>query len=278
MQGCFVTQPRLSKKGSTSVSLTGLNHVILFGWLPCAQRSSGHILEVLPTENVRVQQDLIEAALAMPAELATHLVDKIKVWIPTPYRMLLHLKMGKLMVHLAKGGQTDAALDLARALLQILPPIPTANEGLENSPTSRFEEPKAHFDTWEYGQIIEQDFPVLIHTAQIKAFDLICDLLERATTIHVGQQSTDSSEDYSTTWRPLLHDHEAHGRELLRDILISGVVNSATQLAKSDPNHVRSLVERLEARHWLIFHRIALDLLKLFPDDVLDIISLKADR
>ena len=229
------------------------------------------ILEMPATENVRVHDDLVEAALALPTDLAAKLVDKMKAWIPSPYRIFLPIKLGKLMGHLAKGSQIDVALDLAYALLEVLPPVPIEKVGPETPPTPRFEEPRAQFDSWEYGQILKEDFPTLVEAAKLRAFDLICGLLDTATGFYVGQQNTSSSEDYSHTWRPSIRD-EAHGLHVLRDILISGVINSAEQIAKSDPTQVRQIVEVLEAWHWLIFHRIAVEMLRMFPEAVPDLV------
>jgi len=77
-------------------------------------------LQIPPTEDVRVHEDLADAALAMPADLAAKLVPKAKKWLESPYQLLLPEKLGTLMGHLAKGGQVKAALDLARSLLNYI--------------------------------------------------------------------------------------------------------------------------------------------------------------
>lgn len=76
-------------------------------------------LQIPETENTRVHEDLIDAALAMPPELAVRFVPSAKRWVRLPYQLLLPEKLGALVSRLALGGQTVAALDLAKSLLAI---------------------------------------------------------------------------------------------------------------------------------------------------------------
>src|SRR5437870_2534906 len=47
------------------------------------------ILAVPETRNVRVQEDFVDAALAMPADIAERLVSQALKWIRLPYHLLL---------------------------------------------------------------------------------------------------------------------------------------------------------------------------------------------
>src|SRR5205085_2487429 len=76
------------------------------------------------------------------------------------------------------------------------------------------------------------------------------------------------SEDYSYIWRPAIEDHEQNHPLGLRDLLITAVRDAAEQIARANPSHVPALVEMLEQRPWLIFQRIALHLLRVYPDGV----------
>src|SRR5262249_50248746 len=52
----------------------------------------------------------------------------------------------------------------------------------------------------------------------------------------------------------------------LRNILVSAVRDTAEQLATINPAQVPRLIAILEQRPWRVFHRIALHLLRIFPD------------
>lgn len=79
------------------------------------------IKQIPDTDNTRVYEDFADAALKMPPELAAHLLEKAKTWARSPYQLLLPKKLGSLTVHLAKGGQIGAALELAGVLLEVIP-------------------------------------------------------------------------------------------------------------------------------------------------------------
>ena len=72
------------------------------------------------TDNANVLGDLVDAMLAMPAKLSAPLVKKVARWAERPY-WLLPDKLGQLIEHWAKGGQTEEALRVACVLLDVLP-------------------------------------------------------------------------------------------------------------------------------------------------------------
>jgi hypothetical protein len=85
-----------------------------------APEKVAQILRTIPdTENLRVHDDLADAALAMPAELAAEFVPKVINWIQSPFHALLPEKLGALFSRLASSGEVDSALELAKAILAI---------------------------------------------------------------------------------------------------------------------------------------------------------------
>ena len=74
------------------------------------------ILKMPETENVRVHEDVIEAALSMPPPVAAKLTDKIRAWLNSRRLPLLPEALGQLISHLARGGQVSEALELARTV------------------------------------------------------------------------------------------------------------------------------------------------------------------
>lgn len=223
-------------------------------------------LQIPPTENVRVHEDLVDAALEMPADLAAKLVPKAKKWIELPYQLLLPEKLCALAGHLAKGDQVEAALNLARSLLAVLPD-PRATEKTGDEETYRLPpEPRARFDVWEYKEILEKNMAELVAAAGEKALTLLCDLLDSAILLSRRRAEDTGPEDYSYIWRPAIEDHEQNHPSGLRDFLVTAVRDATEQIARADSSQVPLLVEKLEQRCWHIFQRIALHLLRVFPD------------
>jgi hypothetical protein len=222
-------------------------------------------LQVPETENVRVLEDLAEIALALPAHLSTRLVPKATMWLESPNPSLLPQQLGDLVSHLAKGGQLDPALDLARSLLVVLPD-PRVKEITGKEADVLRPEPRPHFDLWWYEQVLQKNAPDLTTAAGELALVLLCDLLDAAIRLARRTCEGDGPEDHSYIWRRAVDDHQQNNVEDLRNVLVSAVRDTAEQLAKANTSQIPRLIEILEQRPWRVFHRVALHLLRVFPD------------
>ena len=113
---------------------------------PDAQQTVLEIALAIPdTEIVRVHEDVLEIALALSPEMAARFVAQAKSWVLSPYELLLPEKIGDLIIHLAGGGQGEAAWDLTGAALA-LQPDPRAAEKEEEEFYSP--EPQPLFEKW----------------------------------------------------------------------------------------------------------------------------------
>ena len=242
-----------------------------------ASGSPGTIFEVIihipDTENVSVNEDLVDAALEMPPEVAAKLVEKAKAWARSPYHLLLPEKLGNLVAHLAQGGETDAALDLARVLLEVLPDQKRQEKTVDNGTYSLPPEATARFDQWDYEETLKKDIPELVKVAGIRAFDFLCDLLETAIRLSRRDGEKGVPEDHSYIWRPVIEDHPQNIRHDLKDSLVTSVRDAAESIIQTETENIKVLVERLESRPWRVFHRIALHLLRCFSDASLELIA-----
>jgi hypothetical protein len=226
-------------------------------------------LRVPETGNVRVHEDLANAALAMPPELSARLVPKAESWLEIPDQPLIPGTLGKLLERLTEGGQVDAALELAKALLTLQTEERTAGD-------FTFTEPSPRFDVWDYQQILKENMPKLVSAVGERALSLLCDILEEAARISRRGYYSDSSEDHPYednfyVQRPAIEDHAQNEPYGLIDALITAVRDAAERLIAEDQAPVRSLVERLERRGWQIFDRLALYLLWRFSDAAPDL-------
>lgn len=214
-------------------------------------------LEVPETENIHVPTDIADIALALPAQMAAQLVPRFKAWTPSPYQLSLPERLGAVVEHLAMGGEVDGALELARSLL--------AEQSLFSG------EPRTRIDMWHYDRVMKKCVPPLVATAGERALLLLCDLLEEA--IRLSQLRGDPPEDYSETWRPAIEEHVQNRPHDVKSHLASVVRDAAEQIAQADQTQVPMLVGQFECRPWMIFHRIALHLLRKFPNSGLELVE-----
>jgi hypothetical protein len=82
-----------------------------------AAESAGvvEVIEALPrTDNGRIHDDLIDAALQMPVEHAARVAALVPQWPDVPYPLEGAVGAARLVAMLAHGGALDAAFELAR--------------------------------------------------------------------------------------------------------------------------------------------------------------------
>ncbi|MBK9307419.1 MAG: hypothetical protein IPM58_10115 [Nitrospira sp.] len=119
-------------------------------------------LRIPETENVRIHEDLSDAALAMPADIAQRIIPKAIGWAKSKYQLRLADRLGKLISHLARGGQAEKALDLAKALLELHQEQKEPMEGSEGEKYLYPPEPKSVLSDWNYEQILKKHIPDLV--------------------------------------------------------------------------------------------------------------------
>ena len=209
------------------------------------------VLAQLETDNPSVIGDMLDAALAMPAEIAGTLVPKVgraaqdgTLWI--------HFKdASDLCVRLADGDEVDAALNLADALY-----TPTFEEGQEQ-PSRR--------DKYWYKNGLKKVVPALAPRNPHVFLRKLCDWLKVSVeaTKHVNLQS---GADDSYWWRPAI---EEHGQNRDYDFAGAMVGFAREGFERAVEGGQLSLDEALtivENYPYLVFKRLRLHLINEFAD------------
>jgi hypothetical protein len=229
------------------------------------------ILQSIPeTENVRVHDDFIEALLAMPASLAAKFVPSAAGWAEARFALLFPEKLGALAGHLAAGGEIGPALQLAKSVLALRADPRQREKTTEENRFLR-PEPQPLFHSWHYEKILETAFPKLVAVAPAESLTILCDLLDEAVRLSQRDDEEQESDDYSYIWRPAI-EQPRHIVDEIPGMLVSAIRAAAEQSAQLDPGRVPEIIVQLENRRWRIFHRIALHILRLFPDAAPDFV------
>ncbi|HEV7784892.1 MAG TPA: hypothetical protein VGQ28_06115, partial [Thermoanaerobaculia bacterium] len=231
-------------------------------------------MEIPDTDNSLVHEDLADAALALPPDLAADFAVRAKRWLTaSPYHVMLPKKLGSLMSNLAIKGHGDEALDLARSLLELLP-----DEGAEariagDGGFALPPVPHARFGNWDYEQILKENVPDVVKAVGLPALDLLCDLLGCALEFSLSEPVAPSGPrgparvDGSYLWRPAIEDDPRNLDRSLRNSLVTAVRDAATGIARENPGILPELFEGLASRAWPVFLRIGLHLVRQFPED-----------
>lgn len=229
--------------------------------LPDVQQLVFDVLLGIETENFLIHLDIIDAACALPPELAAQLAAKEIRWVEQQNSVdhLLPDKLTSLINHLATGGQSETAQNLAHILLTILPDPKVS----ENEIMSFGLNPVTKVSLWDYERIIEKCCATIAGADGQSTLALFTDLLETAIKLSHPDREKTGKEDYSHIWRRGIEGYESG----LKNFLLSAIRDTAEQIIKSDPNQLFEVVSFLESRLWLIFKRLALHLLRLFPEN-----------
>ena len=220
------------------------------------------VMAVSAAENVQVHEDLADVALALPSHLAVKLVPKAREWLQSPYLLHLPQKLGQLVARLAQGGQPEAAVELAGALFELRPGDPSAVK----QPVWLPPEPRGRFSKYSYEEILAEQMPVLAEKAPFPTMELLCTLLSAAINFSHRPGEEEPPSDHSHLWRPAIHEHEQNDDKTLRNALVTTLADVAEEMARKQPSLVTELVKRLERKEWHIFRRVALHLLRIWPE------------
>ncbi len=236
------------------------------------------IKQIPQTENVRVHEDLADAALLMPPEYAVQMVGTAKEWLKkSPYHSFLPEKLGLLVSYLVKGGQFKEALDLARSLLEVIPDRKPEDIIRETKTVGNLirvrSEPQAYFDDYHYEEIIKKHLPTLLSASPRPTLAMLCDLLDHAIKITMSDSKEGDVEDFSYIWRSAVEDHSQNLPHGIKSILVSAVRDSAEHIARQNSDEIPSMISDFMGRRWLLFQRLSLYLLSLFPEEANKLIA-----
>jgi len=232
------------------------------------------ILDIPDSGNFRIYEDILDAALNMPPDKAVKLIDKVKIWATSEPFLWFSERFSEILRHLIDGGEIDAAMELAKVILEVFPD-PDEKEirsGDDNFPLRL--EPSTHFNSLtDYENILKVDFSRILEKKGLPALEFLCELLKK--TIHFSKRHSekDMAEDYSYFWRPAIEDHEQNHPRSLDNIIVKSVRDGFEYLAKEDKSKVQELVQILESRRPKIFRRIALHLIREFSGCVPQLVS-----
>lgn len=220
------------------------------------------LLDMPETDNARVKDDVVDAALAMPPGMAARLVPRIVSWAEEPLSILLPVKIAQLAVRLAEAGLVAPATELTAALL-----TPVASDAVqeEDAAYRRWPEPRSRIRAWDYGEAIKIVVGPLVEADAAGAVTLFAGLLDSAVSLRMGDEGP--PHDYSYSWRPAVEDSgQNHARDEVTDLLVEAVRDVGERAVAGGWLPVTDVVAILESHQWRIQHRIALHVLRVNLD------------
>ena len=204
---------------------------------------------VKDTDNPLVIGDMVNAALAMPAEVAAQLAPIISKKAREEKLWFYFKDASDLCVRLAKSGKKNQALKLAEALF-----------------TPRFEEGQQKPRNWDeywYENGLAEIVPPLAKCAPLKFTRTLCHWLKKS--VDAKLQINKYSES-SYLWRPAVEEHEKNGAYDLSGIMVGFVRHGFEVALQSEVMSLDEALRVIERFPLSIFKRIRIHLITLFGD------------
>jgi hypothetical protein len=235
-------------------------YLVRMARIPEAQETVLRIALAIPaSENSRVHDDLADIALSMQPSQSAALVPQICTAIPISVKLLLAEKVGELIVHLARGGQSQAALQLAGAALALGPDPRLTREASDKSLVSP--EPQSHFRDWDYERIVSKAVPELIQYCGLEAVGLFCSLLDDAIRLS-RKREEDGGEDYLYIWHPAIE--QGKNPDHLPSFLLCAVRDATELLITAQPERFPEVIALLQDHKWVSFRRLEMHVARVF--------------
>ena len=194
----------------------------------------------LETKNPEAQESFVDAALAVQAATAATIVEDVARWLDTRFTWGLPFKVRDLVLHLARGGEVEAATRLMDALLR----------------SAQAE------DGYLVGELTEELQSAIFPASGLEGLEILTERLDELVVDDLPGTG-EGRYDHSRIWRPDIANHRHRDP---RDQLVDAVRSAAWILVEDDPKQLEPVLTLLEARQFSIFRRLALDLLTANPD------------
>jgi len=214
------------------------------------------VISHLPeTENYVVHWHILDAALAMPASCAAEISAQVRVCVRGRYSLGIGQKVKKLVEHLVKEGEVDAALSIAEAMLDL-----SGDDEQKKRALRGFGTHVRH----EYEETFRTLSPMLTNAAGVRWMSLLVHFLTGAIRLD-REGETDDAEDGSAVWCRAVeqNEHPAHG---LKVMLLTALREAAEEVVRKKPNEAGQVIEAVREGHYKVFRRLELHLLRLFPE------------
>ena len=231
-----------------------------------AKASPDLVLEVIAsidTNNERVQEDFVDAALAMPAGQARRVAKRLTVWLGERDHLyyLLPRKTVDLVCRLAADGAVAEAADLLSVLFA--PQADPRGHGWHARLGARFSD-------WEYDQLLRKVVQDALPHAPAEFLAALLQLLTEALT-QLRRVESGGPRDASRIWRVRVADDSDRSSEV-EEALTSAVRDAAVAIRKSELLADEELVRLLAARPGELIRRITMYALRQPPEPDLEVV------
>ena len=225
--------------------------------------------ESRPSANARVTDILLECVQALPSEQFQELAPQIVEWVtdPTAAEFIDHFtdEAAAAVSRLVRERKVKQGLKAAKFLLRLERRSGASGDSPSDEIQTLLPEPVGRLSEWTYKQVITKILPDLVDSAGLEGLKLFSSLLSVAVRFSRREGESADSDANSFIWRPAIEDRPQNVDHGVRCVLVTAVRDAAVRLAAVSYEHLRGVVQMLEAET-VLHRRIALHVLAVVPD------------
>ncbi|KYG68760.1 hypothetical protein AZI87_05880 [Bdellovibrio bacteriovorus] len=217
------------------------------------------ILKVPATENPRVHEDFVDAALKMPPEISVKLNKKIIEWLGSPdvNFLLLPSKIATYIAQLKAGGFAKEALETSSFLLGLR----ESEKEIEGDSFFKRAQPIVRSE-WEYDEVLKEITPSFQKDDKVELIKLLCEKLRQAILFEEREEDREF-RDLSYMWRGSIENSDQNRDDGIKDTIINWIRDLSEELLTEDPDLVASLCDYFRAGVFPIFSRLGLHIARM---------------
>ena len=229
------------------------------------------IVEKLPAfDNPQVYDHILDIALQLPGTHSVKLKDRLLEYTRMPVSLLSY-RLPDLLVHWVNENQTEAALELMKAMVYFAPDPESEEKQARRRehPTdwTTMLQPQPRLEEWDYLQMMEKGVRLL---AEAEPYRVALILISAVNALiyegmHQDEGAQAGEEDRSELWHPELRGPTG---EVLRpdDVLVATMTFACERVWDKDAASTNDLDNHLRNRRWKIFRRLRQHLYALHPN------------
>jgi hypothetical protein len=197
---------------------------------------------------------ILETINSLPGELSARFSPYVKQWTAYPdFITLWASDLGVFVLRLAQNGFTQEAREVVDSVLRFLVGLAEGTDSPRSDETMRLH---------AYQEIFRKYFPDLARHLGFDFLRLLGDIL----TAKLTQEYEEPAHESSEVWRPMIAKAPQHSTDDFLDTLIDDVCEVAGLLITESLASLQETLGYLESNPWPLFRRIALHLLRTFPE------------
>lgn len=223
------------------------------------------VMRSLETNNERIHQDFIDAALVMPVEEAQAVAAREAAWMAERDHIyyLRPRKVVDLATRLAEAGETETAIALIDSLIALSSTPRDDGLGLKR--------PNTRLAGWEYDQVLRQVVEKVLPLAPLETLRELVVLAGRAFDVMQSGETAGDFDLSSRIWWPrIANDRDRSVR--VEHTLVSAVRDAARAIRAGAFLSDSDLAAALTSRPEELLRRVAMDALAHGPEPELEVV------